>query len=900
VADDLLLTKLFMPGVRPNYISRPAVVARLEAGLAMGRAVSLLAAPAGYGKTAVAVEWLRGSNRPVAWLSLDESDNSLAHFLRYLARALQNLPQPIGSRLQALLNAPKLGTPKPLATALINDIVEAGGELGPFVLALDDLHLVTEAQVFAFLEILLEHAPAQLHVVLVTRRDPPLSLARLRAQGTLTEVRQRDLRFSEAEARQLLEGLLAVPFSEEDVRQLNQSAEGWVAGLQLAALSMQGLDAVERRRVVAGFSGRHRFILDYLTDEVLKRQSLEAERFLLHTSILSRMCGSLCDAVLNAGNDHPERNGQQMLEQLEQANLFLVRLDNERRWYRYHNLFGELLRARLGESDSALMPELHRRAAGWFEAEGHMPTAVSHALRAGDMEQAAGVVERAIMTVQTWSQVEMNELMGWLEALPEDVVARRPWLRLFRSRCLFVMGHTEAARQTLVELAAWLEAHEEAPDSGKILGRVRLDRASYAVVEGDAEEGLAQAELALETMPPDDRIGRLRVLALLALAHIRKGSVRQAEALLSDVAEQAQAVGLPAAAVPLLCNRADAELAQGRLTEAAHTCEQALEMGVVQGHPIAVTGFAWLQLGKIAFERDNLSDAENHLLKAVELLAGAGIGESFGAIHGVLALVRQAQGKPAEALAEAQRAVEIAEEAGIKRMISLAGAFRARIWLAQEQAALVSRWMTEYQTAGSAPYLRAFEEATLVRALLAAGASEQALTMIDNRLPEAEEASRWFDVIELRALRALTGRDQGDAEGALADIRLALDLARPEGMRRLFLDLGAPMAELLKRLSERGHADPFVRELLTRFGAVQEGEPFAVSHQASLVEPLTKRELEVLHGLAAGQTSQEIAARLYLSPNTVRTHIYNLYDKLGAHSRVQALNRARELGLLAD
>jgi len=903
VADDLLLTKLFMPGLRPNHIRRPAVVARLEAGMKMGRAVSLIAAPAGYGKTAVALEWLRGDSRPTAWLSLDESDNSLAHFLYYLARALQSLPQPVAAGVQELLNAPAPGPPESLARALINDIIsreQAEGERGRFVLALDDLHLVTEPAIFAFLERLLDHTLTQLHLVLITRRDPPLPLARLRARGTLTEVRQRHLSFSQAEARQLLESYLEVAPAEDDIRLLNEHTEGWVAGLQLAALSMQGLDAGEQRRVVAGFSGRHRFVLDYLTDEVLKRQPAEIERFLLHTSILSEMCGPLCDVILPPVEDGSRPTGQQMLEHLEQANLFLVRLDNERRWYRYHRLFGELLRARLAEYDPQLAPALHRRAAGWFEAQGYMPRAVSHALQAGDPELAAAVVERALMTTTTWSQVEAKDLLGWLEALPDDVTTRRPWLRLFRSRCLYIAGRTEAARRTLAELADWLEAHEDAPDAGRVLGRVRLDRASYAAVEGDADEGLAQARLALESIPVEDKIGRLRIVALLAMGHIRIGEMRQAEALLSDVAEQAQAVGLPVAAVPLLCNRAEAEMAQGRLTEAAHTCEQALELGLVGGRSIAATGFAWLQLGKIAFERDDLGDAESQLVKAIDLLAGAGIVESFGNAHGVLALVWQAQGRPAEALAEAQRGVEIAEEAGISRLITQAGAYRARIWLAQGQMELANRWMAAFQEAGPAKYLRTFEEATLARALLALGKQEEALALIEQRLPEAEATDRWLHVTEMLALRALARQRLGDDEGAMADTSRAAEMARPEGVRRLFLDLQEPMAALLRRLADQGYAHPFLGKLLTRFGAEQEGKMPAVTRQVIQAESLTKRELEILQGLAEGQTSKEIAERLYLSPNTVRTHLYNLYDKLGVHSRVQAINRARELGLLAE
>jgi len=589
---------------------------------------------------------------------------------------------------------------------------------------------------------------------------------------------------------------------------------------------------------------------------VLRRQPPEIERFLLHTAILEQMCGPLCATLFapeaGAGGETPVAvDGQQLLETLDAANLFLVRLDNERRWYRYHTLFGELLRARLRATDPGLVPILHRRAAEWFAQAGHMPQAVHHTLQAGDPEQAAVVVEQAILTVSTWSQVETNELMRWMEALPAGVVTRRPWLRLFRSRALFVMGRTAEARRVLAELTAWLadsgaaQEGDRPEEADRILSLARLDRASYAVVDGDAEEGLAQAHLAMAALPADDQFSRLRIHALMALAHSRLGNVRQAETLLSDAAEQAQVVGMPVAAVPLLCNRAEVELIQGRLAEAGHTSEEALALGTVQGQEIAATGFAWLQLGKIAYYRDELAEAEKNLRHAIELLASAGIGESFGNAYGVLALIKQAQGDAAAANSEAQRGLEIAQASGIIRLVGQAQAYQARIWLAQGQTAPAAQWAEKFQEAPPVSYQQVFAELTLVRFLLAQEAGEEAGQLIRRRLPEAEAAGRWLHVLEMMLLRALIRQQNGDQEGALADMRRALDLARPEGIRRLFLNEGVPVVNLLKAVWKAGHAAEFVVDLLSgmdrpgdraRSGATGQG---AGRVEAGLVEPLT-------------------------------------------------------------
>jgi LuxR family maltose regulon positive regulatory protein len=904
MATPLLTTKLYIPPARPDWVPRPHLIARLNAGLY--HKVTLISAPAGSGKTTLASAWLsrlrkpaadRGqaieeepAHRDVAWLSLDEGDSDPARFFAYLLAALGTVEASLGQGVRHLLEASQLLPIQPLVAALINDLA---ARPEPLVLALDDYHTIDDLTIHEALSMLVERQPANLHLVLITRLDPPLPLSRLRGRGQVTEIRQGDLRFTSEEAARFLNESMGLQLAPSEVVLLESRTEGWIAGLQLAALSMQGRDRESVAGFIAGFSGRYHFLLDYLTDEVLGQQSEMIQTFLLRTSILKRMCGPLCDALLQTES---QGEGKKILAHLEAANLFTVPLDDEHRWYRYHSLFGELLRARLQETQPEQLPELHRRAAAWYEQEGSGVEAVHHALASQDDELAAAVIERTITRLSTWSRADVAMIQQWLQALPDNVTRDRPWLQLFASRTLYVSGQPEAASRTLQELERWLRDHPELPDAERLVRLAIVDRASYAVVLGDVQQAKQLARQVLTGAPDDDPIGRFRTPAILGMAHSRAGEVSEAHRAFSQASEFALAAGLSFAAVPFLCNLADVEIKQARLRQAKQTCEQAGQLAVVDGVPASVAGFVGLEMSKILYEWNDLDAAEHHLLEGLELLSQSGVSESFGSGHAVLAQLKQALGDHEGARAAAQQALHIAQRDNIPRLIGLTSAYQARIWLAQGRLDLAARWARDYQQVGETEYLREFEDLTLVRALLAEGRPAETLALLNPMLSSATDAGRMGPVIEIQALRALAFHALDEPDAALDAIEQALAVAEPEGYVRLFVDLGQPIVALLKGAGSRGVKPQYISRLLAAFAPHEPLQPDL--ERQPLVEPLTDRELEVLQLLAGRLSNRELGRRLFISLPTVKSHTRSIYGKLGVHNREQAVARARALGIL--
>ncbi len=904
----LVTTKLYIPQPRPSLVPRPRLLQKLGEGLRMGRRLTLISAPAGYGKTTLVSAWLHSADWLSAWLSLDEGDNDPVRFFTYLVAALKQVDDEMVQAVQSLLRAPQSPPAESLVTALINGIAAAPNS---FVFVLDDYHTIIGLAAHEAVGFLLERQPPQMHLVIVTRQDPPLPLSRLRGRGQVTEIRQSDLRFTPEEAATFLNQSMGLNLAASDVATLEERTEGWIAGLQLAALSMQGHDAEDTARFIAGFSGRHHFILDYLTDEVLKRQPEPVQTFLLQTSILERMCAPLCDAVVGDIADQTQypisniQSSREVLEYLEHANLFLVPLDDERKWYRYHHLFAELLRARLQETRPDQVLELHRRAATWYEQNGLASEAVHHALATRDFAPAADVIERAILRITTWSSTDVAELLRWLQALPDDVVRTKPWLQLFTSRALYTTGQWEAAELIQQELDQWLQDHPEAPDAERVMGLVVADRASYAAVHGDVRQAMEFARRAMAHLPKDDAIAQIRAPAILGMACLRAGDVAEASEAFSQTIATAVAADIGFTAAPLACNLAETQIVQGQLRQAMQTCDEAVKLGTVDGSLHSAAGFAGLVRAKILYEWNDLPAAERHVSQGLEILSRGGITETFGTGHARLAQIKQARGDSAGALAEVQRAVEFAQRSKIRRLSILASAYRARIWLAQGELDLATRWADDYRQIGETEYLREFEDLTLARVLLAQAKPSDALTLLDTLMSPAEAAGRMGPVIEILALRGLAHQAVGDSSGALGAMERALKLAEPEGYVRVFIDEGAPMARLLHEAAQQGIAPEYTARLLAAFEleAVAVAAPTtdhkpAMFKPSILIEPLTDREMEVLHLLADGLSNREIARKLFLSPHTVRTHTYNIYGKLGVHSRMQAVARARELGLL--
>jgi LuxR family maltose regulon positive regulatory protein len=896
MAAPLLTTKLYIPPVRPEIVPRPRLIEHLDAGLE--RKLTLVSAPAGYGKTTLISAWLHAAGVPFAWLSLDEGDNDPVRFFTYLIAALQDVDAKIGQSVEGWLQAPQAPDLEQLSAALINDIAATPRS---FVLVLDDHHVITERGIHESLSLLLERQPPQMHLVIATRHDPPVPLARLRARGELVEVRQSDLCFTTEEATAFLNESLALDLPASEVALLGEHTEGWIAGLQLAGLSMRGRDAESVAHFIRGFSGRHHFILDYLTDEVLKRQPAPVQEFLLRTSILERMCGPLCDLLAGQddgtdGVEHP--SGQAMLEELQGANLFVVPLDDERKWYRYHHLFAQLLRARLDETRPGLAADLHRRAATWHEENGLGFGAVQHALATEDHALAAAVVERTILKLDIWSSTEITTVLGWMKALPDDVVLDRPWLRLFIARTLYVSGQWEQTDQMLQDLEDWLYEHPETPDGQRLLTLVVADRAGYALVHGEVRKGRELVRRMLARASQDEVLLDVRAAAMLGMAHMRCGEAVEAERAFSRAVHAAPVGRMGYAIAPIICNLAEAHYVQGQLRRAWQTCERAIETGTVEGQRHATTGFAGLLQGKILYEWNDLEAAEHCLQEGLDLLRRGGIGSHFGNLYATLAQTKQARGDREGARSTIERAVRTARGANIPRLLIHALAHQARIWLARGELALARRWASDYRQTRATEYIREFEDCTLARVLLAGDQPGEALPLLDDMASRAEEGGRDGALIEILVLRALA-RAPDDLPHAVDDLARVLDLAEPEGYVRTFVDLGEPMAVLLRQAATRGISPAYASKLLTVFG--DEGlkrHATAPARAQPLVEPLSDRELEVLQLLAEGLSNPEIGRRLFISLPTVKSHTRNIYGKLGVHSRKQAVAQARALGVL--
>ncbi|MEJ2736372.1 MAG: LuxR C-terminal-related transcriptional regulator [Anaerolineae bacterium] len=898
MAPALLTTKLYIPPVRRELVTRPKLLERLNAGL--NRKLTLVSAPAGYGKTTLISAWLHTADLPFTWLSLDKGDNDPIRFFTYLVAALQEVDAQMGCTVQERLEAPQPPSLESLVAMLINDIASTPRR---FIVVLDDHHTIVERAIHEGIRFLVDRQPPQMHLVIATRQDPPLPISRLRARGELTEIRRQELRFTPEETADFFNRSLGLGLSASEMAILGERTEGWIVGLQLAGLSMQGHDVENRTRFIDEFSGRHHFILDYLTDEVLRRQPEPIQTFLLQTCILDRMCGPLCDAL--AGQKvGPEgalaSDGQTTLERLQGANLFVVPLDDERKWYRYHQLFAQLLRARLHETYPGRAIELHRRAVAWYEETGLGYDAVRHAIATRDDALAAAVMERAILKLDTWMSVDITTVLGWIKALPDEVVRTRPWLRLFMSRTLYITGHRAAADQILQELEEWLQDNADVPEAEYLLGLALADRAGYASVHGELRQTRELAERMLARAARSDVVTRVRALAISGMAHYRAGALEEAYQAFSEAVDAGREEdGIRFAIGPIVSNLAEIQFVQGHLRLAWQTCQQAVEIGTVDGQRHATTGFARLEQAKISYEWNDLETAERSVLEGLELLRRGGIGEHFGNMHAVLAQIRQAQGDPAGARAAILEAVQMAESAGIRRLSIQARAYQTRIWLAQGELELVSRWARDYDQIGETEYLREFEDLTLVRVSLAEGQPAEALALLDSLLRGARAAGRGGRVIEVLALRSLAHQAQGHTTRALDDLARALQLAEPEGFVRTFVDEGDPMATLLRQAASQGIAPAYASRLLSAFRASESRAPIALSLPAQpLVEPLSKRELEVLDLLAEGLTNAEIAQRLVVSVPTVKSHTRSIYGKVGVHSRKEAVAQARELGIL--
>jgi LuxR family maltose regulon positive regulatory protein len=874
----LLATKLQIPPRRLALVSRPHLIEQIDQGLRSGHKLILVCAPAGFGKTTLVAEWLRRLERPIAWLSLDDSDNDPARFLAYLIAALRQIDAGIGEATEALLESPQ---PPPLEVVLTSLINEIASIPTPFVLALDDYHVIQTPAIHQQQALLLERQPPHMRQVILTREDPPLPVARLRARDQLGEIRQDDLRFTAEEAAEFLKRVMGLDMSADDIAILERRTEGWPAGLQLAALSMRGQADV--RGFVQAFAGSDRYILDYLFEEVLRRQSGDAQNFLLQTSILDRLTAPLCDAVTG------RTDSQTLLESLEQASLFIVPLDPSRSWYRYHHLFSDMLRHRLRAQ--GLCPEeiLHRRASQWHAAAGNLPDAIHHALAAHDWEQAARLISQGGRAML--GRGEIATLLGWCRVLPDEVLRAHPRLCCDYSWTLILAGQHDSAESYLGHI------EQVAQDDVALLGETFSAQAQIARAKGDYARTIELSQRALLLLPLTDPDPRSMAALTLGLAYSDCGNMAEAERAFTEAEDTARQSGNHLVRLTALGFLSNIQATQGRLRRAAEVARQALQLG--RGAPALAPVHS--MMSALFYEWNDLRSAAEHAQQAIELSQLGGHLEVRLSAYYVLARVRQAQGEASAASAALRTAHELAREAAappIARAGNAAG--HVLIALAQGDLATALHWADQINKEAGASdpsgFLQGFVQARL---LLAQNEKAAAAELLEKLHAGAVQAGRQSMIIEMHVLQALAAPTSTDALAFLAD---ALALTQEEGYVRAFIDKGEPMAVLLRRAAAQGIAPDYVARLLSAFESkVQEPPAFPVpstSAATSLVEPLSDRELEVLRLIAAGLSNHEIADKLIIGVGTVKSHVHSLLGKLDARDRTQAVIKAQELKLL--
>jgi LuxR family maltose regulon positive regulatory protein len=897
-------------------VTRPRLGERLDRGAAS--AVTLISAPAGFGKTTLITDWLAtatAQGRSVAWLSLDQRDNDPAVFWAYVVAALNAATPGLGIGTMSLLDAPRAPIDA-VVSALLNDLQAGANDI---LLVLDDLHVIEATAVQEGLAFLLENLPARLHLVIASRADPALPLARLRARGDLLEIRAADLRFTADEAAAYLNDAMGLELTPHDVEALEARTEGWIAALQLAALSLQGRD--DTAAFIEGFAGDDRYVVDYLVEEVLQRQSEAVREFLLDTSILGRMNGALCDAVTG------REGGRAMLEALDRGNLFVVPLDDTRRWYRYHHLFADVLQARLLDERPGEVPTLHLRASEWHEREGDHAEAIRHALAGKDVERAANLIERAIPQVR--HDRHEATMRSWLDALPDDAIEARPALAVSFAGVLLAAGDFARFEKRLGQAERQLDAaaagHEadlgaepdRKPDLGpepgpdrepgaerRTLASLRVEVASYraaqALASGDVDAAIAHARRGLDLVDEGDHFARAASGGLLAFAHRTRGDLDAACEGLRETIESLRTAGYKRDLVGCVIALAESLAAQGRLGDAM----SAYSAGLRDGSEPAGAADMLAGMSELLCERGDLDGAAQLLISARDMGERASLLQNRHRAPIAMARLRAAEGDLEGAITLLDEAERLYTPDFIPELRPI-DAMKARVRIRQGDVSHALDWAREagLSVDDDLSYAREYEHITLARALLArpvadrgaarrSGIAGDVEPFLARLLAAAEAGARTGAVIEILVLQALAHQARGDMAPAVDALRRALTLAEPEGYIRVFVDEGPPMMALLKAAAKDGTAPDYVARLLSPAGATAASAP--VSH--GLMEPLSSRELDVLRLLATDLDGPDIARQLFVSLNTLRTHTKSIYSKLGVNNRRAAVRRAADLG----
>jgi LuxR family maltose regulon positive regulatory protein len=917
MSDPLVETKLLLPRLRREVVPRPRLAELLQRGA--DAPITLVSAPAGFGKTTLLSGWLAArpggtDGEPVAWVSLDERDRRATSFWTYVLLALDRAVPGSGAAALTLLQSGQA----PVETVLAGVVNELSVYAGQVTLVVDDYHLADGVDVAEGMTFLVDHLPPQLRLVISTRADPALPLSRVRARGDLVEIRAADLRFTGDEVATYLNELNGLGLATADLTTLESRTEGWVAALQLAALSLQDVD--DPSAFIAGFAGDDRFVVDYLADEVLGRQSADVRRFLLDTSILDRLTGPLCDAVSPLPG---ARTGKAMIDALDRANLFLVPLDGHRRSYRYHHLFADVLQAHLLDERPDDVPELHRRASAWYADAGETQAAVRHALAAGDAARAADIVELAIPVLRR--DRRENVIRRWVDELPDTVVRDRPVLAIGLIGGLMASndfaGVDERLRHVedlLTRPAAELVVVDE-DELPRLPSAVEMYWAALALIGGDPADAIVRARRAGETAVAGDDLIIGATSALSGLASWTTGDLTAAHASYATSVEALTRAGHIADVLGCSIAVADMELRLGRLRDAERTLARALALAEANVPPGATvmrgTADMLVGLSRVAWYHNDLDGVADLLRRSDELGEAASLAQNPYRWRVQMARMRAAEGDTAAALElldEAER-VYVGDYSPNVQPIH---ALRARVLAARRDVGEALAWAREHRVAADddLSYLREYEHITLARVLLAEHAStgsaaslHEAAGLLGRLLAAAEDGGRLGTVIELEILRTIALQSADDRDGALTALGRAVEVAEPDGWVRVFVDSAAALAGPLRELAQRQPRSGYLRELVAATSGAERAADAAADvggqrgqlAQEELLDPLSDRELDVLRLLRSDLDGPAIARELVVSLNTVRTHTKHIYTKLGVNNRRAAVSRAHQLGLLS-
>ena len=896
----ILLTKLFVPPARPELVTRSRLIEQLNRNL--HRKLTLVSAPAGFGKTTLVIDWLqsKGDDMPspflLGWLSLDEGDNDVVRFMTYLITALNRIQRSeteIGVGALQMLKSPQ---PPPAETILINVINEIAVMSEKIVLILDDFHLIDSQQVHESLNFLIENQPPQLHLIITTREDPPIPISRLRTRGQLKEVRALDLRFTVEETAVFLNQVMDLNLSAAHIATLETRTEGWIAGLQLAAISMRGFE--DASGFIDSFSGSNRYVLDYLLEEILDQQPESIKTFLLKTAVTDRLTGDLCDAVTG------QNNGQEILETLEHANLFIVPLDNDRRWYRYHHLFSDLLFQRLRQTQPDKIQILHIKAGEWYSRQGMKREAIKHSLAGKNYQGAADMIKS--IALDTMQQGEHTTIVRWINTIPEELIKEEPYLCVLHAWAMQLTGQLETSEARLIDCENALNYHQNDEDRDIVLGLINFRRAYASFMTGELDKTISYAKQALDQLPETAALIRVHTVLYLGVAYRYQGQLQEALDTYEKILPITERMGGKSVAVLHYIHLSDVYWLMGQLHRAKELCEQALTLTEQNiGRPdMPYCGFVYVRIGRILRQWNQLQESHQLTEKGIALCKDWNVADVLALSYIELAYVFQALENDEQSRASIQKAIQIMDKFspwGSK----IAAAHQAKMDWARGDIEAVERWAEANELVIDGEFVpdRENDYLILVRLFIVQKRFEEAHALAIRIHKITFETGKRHTLLETHMLLALLFFTKGETDQAFVHLGKALTIAQPEGFIRIFVDEGPPMARLLYTALSQGIAPDYIEKLLTAFPIEtpeQIPQPLTKTHKDELFDPLSDREIEVLRLIAEGLSRPEIAAKLFLSKNTVKTHARNIYSKLGVNNQMQAVGKARALGLLEN